>query len=159
MKAMPTLEGGLRIDTENAADWEVLRAIVSDASSNIGGIDLSSRLGGLISEEAGAQDWEEFVVPDLREAFQDEVAQVGASIESAVFQAEEGPGPIWITREDVSAWYSALNQARLAIEERYSFGAGDSISPEGLTPARRAAFIRSRFYCAIQGLLLEHVMR
>lgn len=157
MKAMPTLEGGLRIDTENAADWEVLRAIVSDANSN--GIDLASRLGGMISEEAGAQDWEDFVVPDLREAFQDELAQVGAAIESAIFQAEEGPGPIWITREDASAWYSALNQARLAIEEHYAFGSGDSISPEGLTPARRAAFIRSRFYCAIQGLLLDHVMR
>lgn len=157
MKAMPTLEGGLRIDTENVADWEILRAIVSDANGH--GIDLASRLGGLISEEAGAQDWEDFVVPDLREAFQDELAQVGASIESAIFHAEEGPGPIWITREDVFAWYSALNQARLAIEERYAFGSGDSISPEGLTPARRAAFIRSRFYCAIQGLLLEHVMR
>lgn len=157
MKAMPTLEGGLRIDTENAADWEVLRSIVSDANGS--GIDLASRLGGLISAEAGAQDWEDYVVPDLREAFQDELAEVGASIESAIFQAEHGPGPIWITRENVSAWYSALNQARLAIEEHYSFGDGESISPEGLTPARRAAFIRSRFYCAIQGMLLEHVMR
>jgi hypothetical protein len=157
MKAMPTLEGGLRIDTENAADWEVLRTILNDANGC--GIDLASRLGGMISEEAGAQDWEDYVVPDLREAFQDELAEVGASIESAIFQAEEGPGPIWITREDVSAWYSALNQARLAIENRYSFGAGDSISPEGLTPSRRAAFVRSRFYCAIQGMLLEHVMR
>jgi hypothetical protein len=157
MKAMPTLEGGLRIDTENAADWEVLRAIVSDANGN--GIDLASRLGGLISEEAGAQDWEDFVVPDLREAFQDELAEVGASIESAIFQAEDGPGPIWITREDVSAWYSALNQARFAIEEHYSFSTDESISLEGLTPARRAAFIRSRFYGKIQELLLEHVMR
>ncbi len=157
MKAMPTLEGGLRIDTENAADWEILRAIVSDANSN--GIDLASRLGGLISEEAGAQDWEDFVVPDLREAFQDELAQVGATIESAIFEAEEGPGPIWITREDAFPWYSALNQARLAIEERYAFGSGHSLSLDGLTPARRSAWIRSRFYEDIQGLLLDHVMR
>jgi hypothetical protein len=157
MKAMPTLEGGLRIDAESADDWAVLRSIVEDA--NAGETDLASRLGGMISEEAGAEDWDELVVPDLREAFQDELAQVGASIESAVYHADEGPGPIWITRDDVSAWYSALNQARLGLEEQFAFGPGESINPHGYTPARRAAFIRSRFYCAIQGLLLEHVMR
>ena len=32
MKAMPTLEGGLRIDTEDASDWELLRSIISDAN-------------------------------------------------------------------------------------------------------------------------------
>ena len=32
MKAMPTLEGGLRIDTEDASDWELLRSIVADAN-------------------------------------------------------------------------------------------------------------------------------
>lgn len=157
MKAMPTLEGGLRIDTEDESDWEVLRAIIADA--NCCGIDLASRLGGLISDEAGSQDWEDFVVPDLREAFQDELAQVGASIEAAIHHSTNGPGPLWITREDGFAWYSSLNQARLAIEEHYAFGPGESISPKGLTPARRAAFIRSRFYCTIQGLLLEHVIR
>ncbi len=157
MKAMPTLEGGLRIDTENAADWEILRSIVTDANGCKN--DLANRLGGLISEEAGAQDWEELIVPDLREAFQDELAQVGASIESAIFHAEVGPGPIWITRDDVFAWYSSLNQARLALEEQFSFGTEESLAPKGSNHARRAAFIRSRFYCAIQGLLLEHVMR
>jgi hypothetical protein len=157
MKAMPTLEGGLRIDAENSDDWAVLRAIVEDAGAC--NDDLASRLGGMISEEAGAEDWDELVVPDLREAFQDELAQVGAAVESAVYHADEGPGPIWINRDDVFAWYSALNQARLALEEQFAFGPGESLDPQGFTPGRRAAFIRSRFYCAIQGLLLEHVMR
>jgi hypothetical protein len=159
MKAMPTLEGGLRIDAEDAADWEVLSAIVSDAKDVDGGIDLASRLGGMISEEAGARDWEEFVVPDLREAFHDELAEVGASIEAAMFHAQEGPGPLWITPEDAFSWYSALNQARLALEEHFAFGPGESIDPSAFTPARRAAFIRSRFYCALQSLLLEHVLK
>ena len=157
MKAMPTLEGGLRVDAEDSDDWAILRAIVEDANS--GQTDLASRLGGMISEEAGAEDWDELVVPDLREGFQDELAQVGAAIETAAYHADEGAGPIWITSEDVFAWYSALNQARLALEEQFGFGSSESIDPQGLTPASRAAFIRSRFYCAIQGLLLEHVMR
>ena len=157
MKAMPTLEGGLRIDAENFNDWGMLRSIIGDANGC--GIDLASRLGGLISQEAGAEDWEEYVVPDLREGFQDELAQIGAAIESAIFNADAGPGPLWISREDVFPWYSALNQARLAIEEQFHFGPGDTIDPADLTPKRRAGFMRSQFYGAIQSLLLEHVMK
>jgi hypothetical protein len=157
MKAMPTLEGGLRIDTEDASDWELLRAIIADANGP--GNDLATRLGGLITDEAGGEDWQEYVVPDLREAFQDELAQVGASIESAVFEAEGEAGPIWITPEDAFPWYSALNQARLSIEERFHFGPGKMNDFTEMSPERRAAFIRSRFYCAIQELLLEYVMR
>jgi len=157
MKVMPTLEGGLRIDTEDPSDWELLRSILSDANGC--GVDLASRLGGIISEEAGAEDWHEYIVPDLRESFQDELAQVGAAIESAVFHSASGPGPLWITRDDVFPWYSSLNQARLAIEEHFHFGQRETIDPKGLTPERRAAFIRSKFYCAIQSLLLEYVMK
>lgn len=157
MKAMPTLEGGLRIDTEDASDWELLRSILTDANGCT--IDLASRLGGLISEEAGGADWEEYVVPDLREGFQDELAQVGAAIESAVFESAGGPGPLWITRDDVFEWYSSLNQARLSIEEHFHFGPAEMIDPKGLSLEHRAAFIRSKFYCAIQGLLLEYVMK
>lgn len=156
MKAMPTLEGGLRMDTEDASDWELLRSIITDANGCQ--TDLASRLGGMIDEAAGAEDWQEYIVPDLREAFQDEVAQVVASIESAVFQADGGPGPIWITRDDALPWYSALNQARLALEEHHRFGPSELVDPKHFPPARRAAFYRSKFYCAIQSLLLEYVM-
>jgi hypothetical protein len=156
MKVMPTLEGGLRIDTEDESDWELLRSILTDANGCHE--DLASRLGGIISEEAGAEDWQEYIVPDLREGFQDELAQVGAAIESAVFQADGGGGPIWITPDDVAQWYSALNQARLAIEEQFHLGPDASILPKGLTLEGRAAFIRANFYSDIQELLLEYVM-
>lgn len=156
MKAMPTLEGGLRIDTEDASDWELLRSIMTDANGC--GVDLASRLGGIISEDAGAEDWLEYIVPDLRESFQDELDEIGAAIESAIFNADGGPGPIWITRENVFPWYSSLNQARLAIEEHYHFGQDETLAA-GSVPERRAAFIRSQFYSAIQGLLLQYVMK
>jgi hypothetical protein len=158
MKAMPTLEGGLRIDAENPTDWAVLRSIVADAGAS-NSVDLASRLGGLISEEAGAEDWREYVVPDLRESFQDDLAQVGANIESAVFEVDGAAGPVWISRDDVSAWYSALNQARLALEEVFHFGPAEDMDLPSLPPAKRAAYIRTRFYGTIQELLLDHVMR
>lgn len=157
MKIMPTLEGGLRIDTEDGDDWELLRCIATDA--NQCQTDLASRLGGMVSEEAGAEDWQEYIVPDLREAFQDELTQVGANIDSAAHQAEAGPGPLWITREDAFPWYSSLNQARLALEERFQFGPTEEVDLELLTEEARFAFIRSQFYCEIQGLLLEYVMK
>lgn len=157
MKALPTLEGGLRIDAEDASDWELLRSIIVDANGCEN--DLASRLGCLITEEAGGLDWEEYVVPDLREEFQDQLAQIGAAVEAASFHAQNGPGPIWITRDDAAAWYSSLNQARLAIEEYFQFGASERIDIKTLTPERQAAFIRSKFYCAVQSLLLEYVMK
>lgn len=156
MKAAPTLEGGLRIDAEEEDDWEILRSVIADA--NGGTVDLASRLGNFIDDEAGGEDWEEYVVPDLREGFQDELGQVAASIESAVAAANGGTGPLWITRQDGFAWYSAFNQARLALEELYHFGPAENIKPTRFNAEKRAAFLRSKFYCAIQSLLLEYVM-
>lgn len=157
MKAMPTLEGGLRIDAEDASDWELLRCVIGDAQGCEH--DLASRLGAVIDEAAGGLDWNEYVVPDLREEFNDALAQVGAAIESAIVHAEGGPGPLWITPEDVFPWYSSFNQARLAIEEHFKFSSTLSIDLETLTPERQAALIRSEFYSDIQNLLLKYVMR
>ncbi len=157
MTVMPTLEGGLRIDAEGAGDWDLLRGIVEDAKG--GEPDLASRLGGMMDNEEIAEDWQEFVVPDLREEFQDELAEIAALIESAAFHAEGGPGPIWITRENAYPWYSALNQARLTLEEVYHFGPEGRVNRRKMEPEKRGAFIRSGFYSDIQSLLLEHVMR
>ncbi len=157
MTVMPTLEGGLRVDADDASDWELLRSIITDA--NCCKIDLASRLGGLMSEGAGGEDWDELIVPDLREGFQDELAEIGALIESAIFNSASGPGPIWITPGDAYPWYSSLNQARLALEEIHHFGHEEEVDPIIMTPVQRAAFIRSGFYSDIQSLLLRHVLR
>lgn len=157
MKISPTLEGGLRIDAEDLGDWEVLHAILHDAKR--GDADLASDLGGLISEEAGAEDWREYVIPDLRSEFEHQLDKVAGTIESAMEQTGGAPGPIWISRADGFLWYGALNQARLAIEELHHFGPTDNVSMDDLPPARRSAFFRSQFYLAIQSLLLDHVMR
>ena len=120
---------------------------------------LASGLGNLITEEELARDWREYVVPDLDAGFSAEVLHVATSMAAARVEAGGGPGPLWITRDDAFHWYSALNQARLALEERFHFGPGHNLDPAELPPVRRAAFLRSQFYCAIQSLLLEHVMR
>ncbi len=157
MKIMQTLEGGLRIDAEDEGDWQLLMGITHDALSCEE--KLGDRLGGLMHDEQVARDWKEFIVPDLNEAFHTELTQVATAISAARVDSGGGPGPLWITPDDAFPWYSALNQARLAIEERFHFGPSEDIDPFALPVEARAAFLRSMFYCNIQSLLLERVLR
>jgi hypothetical protein len=154
MKISPTLEGGLRIDVEDAGDWAVLLGITRDAVAH--DEKLSRRLGGLITAEELADDWREFVVPGLEDGFHADLEHVAAVIRAA---ESGGSGRLWITRENAWHWYSALNQARLALHEIHQFQSDGEISPSDLEPGRRGAFLRSQFYCAFQTLLLDHVMR
>lgn len=156
MKIAPTLEGGLRIDAESSADWLLLETIVDDA---MGRRDrLADRLGKLIGDESVAEDWREFVVPDLDEEFQSAIACVALATEKAREKAIGGSGHLRITRDQAEVWYSVLNQARLALEDLYQFGSSEEIDLETLDPLPRSGFFRSRFYCTVQSLLLDHVM-
>ena len=157
MKIIPTLEGGLMIDADDPGDWQLLKGITTDAVAS--DEKLARRLGNLIADDDLALDWKEYVVPDLEAGFSADVLYVATSITAARVDSGGGPGPLWITRDDAFQWYSALNQARLALEERFHFGPSQVIDPGELPPLRRAAFLRSQFYCAIQSLLLEHVLR
>ncbi len=157
MKIMQTLEGGLRLDAEEASDWQLLQGITNDAVSC--DENLAHRLGKLITEEDVAADWREYIVPDLQEGFSTDVLHVTTAIASAQLEAGGGPGSLWITPSDAIQWYSALNQARLAIEERYHFGPSENIRPASLPPVYRPPFMRSQFYCAVQSMLLEFVMK
>ena len=154
---MPTLEGGLRIEAEDAADWTLLTGITRDAVSC--DENLAARLGKLITDADVAPDWLEYIVPDLDEAFQTDLSSVTTAIASARIDCGGGAGHLWITRDTAMQWYSALNQARLAIEELHHFGPSEDINPISLPPGDRSAFLRSQFYCAIQSLLLDHVMK
>lgn len=148
-------EGGLRVDVMDAGEWHWLSSIAEDASE--GDTHLSERLGSLIEEEAIAEDWREFVTPDLAATFDADLAAIAAAVERAREAATEQTGRLVISQDEGPRWYGVLNQARLALEERHHFGPGES-PPAHLTPPARAAFFRSRFYCAIQSVLLEHLM-
>ena len=154
MKIAPTIEGGLRIDPETEEDWHILRAIALDANGS--DTDLADRLGGLVTDEKIAEDWQEIVVPDLRESFADDLHRIYAAIEAAAAFQDAGESPIWITREDAFNWYSGLNQARLSLEERYSFGSDPESDPANLVPIRQEALLRNHFYSALQSFILQH---
>jgi len=153
MRITPTLEGGLRIDTGDEGDWMLLLGITRDAVSC--DENLSLRLGKLITDAQLAGDWRDFIVPELEEGFHTDLAKVADSIQAA---RTGGEGCLWITRDNAFHWYSALNQARLALQEIHQFGPTGQLPPAALGPESRNAFLRSQLYCAIQSLLLDHVM-
>lgn len=156
MKIAPTIEGGLRVNPETPADWHVLRSIALDANSP--DADLATRLGIQVSDDKLSSDWQELVVPDLRESFTDEIHHVQASIEAASAFPRNGEYPIWITPEDAFTWYGALNQARLAMEEKYGFGPDPESNPANFAPVRHEALIRARFYGTLQFFILKHAL-
>lgn len=156
MKIAPTLDGGLRIDAESASDWLLLEAVVDDAMGR--GDRLAERLGRLVNDESVAQDWRDFVVPELDEAFQSDIAAVALSLENARGKSTNHVGPLRIPRDQALAWYSVLNQARIALEDLHEFTDNGADDPMELDPSARSAFFRSQFYCTIQSILLDHVM-
>jgi hypothetical protein len=157
MKIIPTLEGGLRIDAEDEGDWKLLIGITADALAC--GKGLAQRLGDLVTDPDVAPDWQEYIVPDLEEAFHSDLVHINTVIASARIESGGESGPLWITPDDAQRWYCALNQARLALEEIHRFGPSDHLDPLSLPQASRQAFLRSQFYCAIQSLLLAYVMK
>jgi hypothetical protein len=147
----------LRIDIEDDGDWKVLMGITHDALSC--DESLGRRMGNLITDDEVAPDWEEYIIPDLEETFQGELSHVATAVAAARVECGGGAGLLWITPGDAAQWYGALNQARLALEEIHHFGPGEKINSAALQPNSRNAFLRSQFYCAVQSLLLEYVMR
>ncbi len=152
MKVAPTLKGGLRIDIETPVDWMVLRCIPHDA--RVGGLDLADRVTAPMAADESAEDWQDFVLPDLREGFNAQLAAIEAAIAAA--GTDDQPGEVFILKEDAELWYGGLNQARLALEERYDLS---NVALPEMTPGKRSAWFRSQFYLHVQSLLLDHVMR
>lgn len=147
MKAAPTLDGRIRLDLEDAIDLAVLRAIIADARGRDD--DLAGRLAA--GMDAGvADDWADYVLPELRESFDGQLAAIATAL------SEVAPGgALFITRDDAEAWFGGLNQARLALEARFGLAAADEGSLKG---EARSAGIRSHFYQMLQGLLLHFLM-
>ena len=157
MKITPTLEGGLRVDFEDDYDWHVLLGITHDAVSC--DEKLASRLADLIKDGQIARDWQEYIVPELEQGFQSDLAKVAAALAAARTASGGSAGSLWIKRDDAFHWYSALNQARLALHHLFEQRQKGEKPASGQKTPVRGAQIRSQFYCAFQSLLLDHAMK
>jgi hypothetical protein len=114
-------------------------------------------------EGAAGGDWKELIVPELERAFRDSIEIVNgdlAAVERTDVKGEE------IFRVEVSAahtehWYSALNQARLVLAEKYDLPASEEefLEASAVFDDRWLAGAQSHVYAVIQTFLLETVMR
>ncbi len=152
MKAFPKPGREIQLEVENEGDWRLLTQLLADAATH--DFDLAAEVcSGMVDDDI-TEDWREFVVPDLRDAFDESLARVVRMIDEARQKDFPGSGRVVIAPDVCMDWYGVLNRARLALESRHRVAAYRK-APTG-QPEIHAAALRDRLYCALQSLLLDH---
>lgn len=152
MNLTPTAEGGLELHLDHRAEWLMVASILHDA--NRPGFDLAAAVGARMADTGDWEDWCEWVLPDLREGFEQHLRTVAAAIEDGAKEGFTQPGTVVIPHDAFFDWYAALNQARLALETKYQFAQKPRIETEDTPTNRGAAHFRSQFYSFLQGHML-----
>lgn len=152
MKAAPTLDGRLRIDLESKIDLAALQSITTDARSIAR--DLADRLADGITEPTIAADWKTYVTDELKHGFNGQLKL----IDDALHEVKEPTGEtLFITGENAMEWYGALNQARMALEERYLIS--DITDINQLQGSERQALMRAQFYQTFQSMIFQYLVK
>lgn len=151
MKLSASPMDGIELILEEPHDWLMVMAVLHDANDR--DFDLAGSLGAVAEASGQWEDWKEWVLPDLREGFADNLRHVVRAIKDAQSEAFPGPGTIKIPPDDYFPWYATLNQARLALEAKHRLTA-DPPAPDQ-DADRWAAFVRSQFYSMLQSQFLN----
>jgi len=106
-------------------------------------------------------DWEEYIEPDLREAFRGALEVVGSDIAKATSSnTKEGNlfYEINVPKTHADDWCSALNQARLVIHYRHDLPDEDGEVGDDLDPEMWMAMLQSEIYGIIMDFLVTSVL-
>jgi len=155
---------GLTLESVSESELAMLRA-VRDAADPASCPEAEKRLFPESVEgkddEAfdAAADWKEFVVPDLRTQFHEALDQFESDLKRA---RKKRIGllaryQVDIPMSHVEQWFSALNQARLVLQEKFGLpGENERLSLEDMfARGQWRAYFQSRFYAELQCWLLE----
>lgn len=118
------------------------------------------------------EDWSEFVTEDLENQFAEDVGTLLADLDGLEsFTVEDEPDEqryrVSIPLEHAMAWFSALNQARLMLDQRFLLHPGgqefdphpDPDIVKGLDFSERfTAYMRYEFYAVVQEWLVREVL-
>jgi hypothetical protein len=101
------------------------------------------------------EEWAQFVVPELREAFEAATAVVERDLKPL---RDSGTGWV-IAREDMDAWLNALNQARLALATKFSITEEDMDvnAPYPVEDERGLAIAQIHVYGLLQECLIRYI--
>lgn len=160
--------GKLVIEGLGENELQMLRG-VREAADPAACPEAEKRLFPRLIADAGEEDmdaiadWEEFVVPDLRSQFNAALGLLEDDVAAAevIRKRPLKRYRITIAREHVEPWFSALNQARLVLQEKYRLpGENERLSLDELfAKGQWRAYFQSRFYAEIQCWLIELGMR
>ena len=113
------------------------------------------------ADDEANDDWREHTLPELHEEFARQLEVVTTDLATHVQQPSEGEEKLFSFRlpmSHVDAWYGALNQARLMMQERYHF---PKIETEANIMAMMndqvmiGPYLIANFYTEMQSMLLE----
>jgi hypothetical protein len=153
MKLSPTAAGDLRIQVEHGVEWLILSSVARDARA--GDFDPAASVGARITDEETRADWDEWVEPDLRLGFDQQVEAVARAVSEAQKRGRLRPGEWVVPKADFVTFFGALNQARLALEAKYGLANKLPEEEDADSPERRSAYLRSQFYTFLQSHLLD----
>ncbi len=154
MKIRFTEKGDMEIRLEGELEREVFPCIVRDARS-LGEEWLSDSLGPDF-DDAWFGEWQEWVQPEVQEAF-------NAELDSLKRFGQPKNDLIFVPANQVEKWYGAVNQARMALEAIFHFSEeeleGDdeelAVRMEQWPLEKQGSFQRAHFYAWFQQILLE----
>lgn len=177
------------LDALSPAEWHLVAELPSTAAGDSFSEETRARLfpshlspDSLADEESleSVEDWKEFVEPELKNTFQEARDVVKEDLEKVeVVSMEEYFTPeqyesikadlpdlrrVRVPRKHTEAWYNALNQARLLMNEEYDLASSEERmmlrlqNNENMDPDRFLIFAQYELYSAVQGMLVENVM-
>jgi len=176
------------LDALSASEWHLLCELPPTAAGEKFEQSTRDRLfpsplaNDTLADEASLaeiDDWNSFVRPDLDEGFADARAVVQVDLDSvesfpadAILEPEQiefAGGEKELRRvvvplENTEAWYSALNQARLLMNEEYDLTDGgdrfmlEMQGPDAVDQDRMLLLAQYEMYSVIQSILVENVM-
>lgn len=171
-------EGHWRLSDMEEIHVQLLRQAADDASlkddkegqPRLYPLPVSSK--DLLCEGEFLEDWKEYVTDELQTQFASDVGILlddmdALETDDAEKKESELKYALTVPLEHGNAWFSALNQARLLLDQQYVLHPeGGEFEPDAdaalvgdVDPAQRfAAYMRYEFYAVIQEWLVKHAL-
>jgi hypothetical protein len=155
-------EMGLHIEEADEQHLQMLRQLPLHADASGNPLAEQRLFPGLIASpdtsddfEAN-RDWDEMVGSELRKRFAMDMETVAGDVEKA-YASGENHWDLIIRFDHVLAWFSALNQARIVMHERYQFpDSDDAEAMADFVATPHGKLLRTeRFFTFLQTALIQ----
>lgn len=143
----------------NPVVTELLRRITPSADPT-GSEAATSRIFSAPTEEeeeqAFAEDWHEYVEPELAKLFQSALQIIEGDLRKLRMDAKTGEATMTIATDHLESWIHGLNQARLVLSERHKLHEDDADRPPLLAADPRSfILLQMHVYADLQFLFLR----